>query len=208
MKAGGPRGGLAGLLLGLVLLAPVTAATLTGRVVRILDGDTVEVLNATQHTERVRLGGIDAPEKSQAFGTQAKQRLADLAGGQTVSVDWRKRDRNGRVVGTLLRDDRDLGLQMVREGYAWWYRAFANEQSAVDRVLYEAAEQSARTARRGLWADARPMAPWDYRHQPAPTAHDLGQCPCGGDQRCTGSRGGRFCITPSGAKRYADHATP
>ncbi len=208
MKAGGPLGGLAGLLLGLVLLAPVTAATLTGRVVRILDGDTVEVLDATQHTERVRLGGIDAPEKTQAFGTQAKQRLADLAGGQAVSVDWAKRDRNGRVVGTLLRDDRDLGLQLVREGYAWWYRAFADEQSAVDRVLYAAAELSARTARRGLWADAQPMAPWEYRHQPAPTANDLGQCPCGGDRRCTGSRGGQFCVTPSGTKRYTPRDPP
>ena len=208
MKAGGPLGGLAGLLLGLVLLAPVTAATLTGRVVRILDGDTVEVLDATQHTERVRMGGIDAPEKTQAFGTQAKQRLADLAGGQAVSVDWQKRYRNGRVVGRLLAADRDVGLQLVREGYAWWYRAFADEQSPVDRVLYAAAEQSARTARRGLWADAQPLAPWDYRHQPAPTAKDLSQCPCGGERRCTGSRGGRFCVTPSGTKRYAARATP
>ncbi len=208
MKAGGPLVRLAGLLLGLVLLAPVTAATLTGRVVRILDGDTVEVLDAAQHTERIRLGGIDAPEKSQAFGTQAKQRLADLDGGQTVSVEWTKRDRNGRVVGTLLRADRDVGLQLVRGGYAWWYRAFANEQSAVDRVLYAAAELSAQTALRGLWADAQPLAPWDYRHQPAPTAKDLSRCPCGGDQRCTGSRGGQFCVTPSGAKRYTARGTP
>ncbi len=208
MTAGGPLRGFAGLLLGLVLLAPVTAATLTGRVVRILDGDTVEVLNAAQDPERVRLGGIDAPEKAQPFGTQSKQHLADLAGGQAVIVEWKKRDRHGRVVGTLLRDGRDLGLQMVREGYAWWYRAFAEEQSPVDRVLYAAAEQSARTARRGLWADAHPMAPWDYRHQPAPTAHDLGQCPCGGDRLCIGSRGGQFCVTPSGARRYVAHATP
>ncbi len=208
MKAGGPLGGLAGLLLGLVLLAPVTAATLAGQVVRILDGDTVEVLDATQHTQRVRLGGIDAPEKTQAFGTQAKQRLADLAGGQAVSVDWEKRDRIGRVVGTLLGADRDVGLQLVREGSAWWYRAFADEQSAVDRVLYAAAELSARTARRVLWADAHPMAPWDYRHQPAPTPRDLSNCSCGGTHLCTGSRGGRFCVTPSGAKRYAARATP
>ncbi len=115
----------------------------------------------------MRLGGIDAPEKSQAFGTRAKQR-------QAVGVEWEKRDRNGRVVGKLLRDDRDLGMQMVQEGFAWWYRAFADEQSGVDRVLYAAAEQSARSARRGLWADAQPLAPWEYRHQPAPTARDLG----------------------------------
>ncbi len=208
MRAGGPRCGLVGLLLGACLLAPVTAATLAGRVVRILDGDTVEVLDNTQHTVRVRLGGIDAPEKSQAFGTQAKQRLADLAGGETVSVAWDKRDRHGRIVGKLTRDGRDLGLQLVREGYAWWYRAFADEQSAGDRVLYDAAEQSARVARRGLWADANPMAPWDYRHQPAPTAGDLSHCPCGDTQLCTGSRGGRLCVTPSGAKRYVARATP
>ncbi len=134
MTAGGPLRGFAGLLLGLVLLAPVTAATLTGRVVRILDGDTVEVLNAAQDPERVRLGGIDAPEKAQPFGTQSKQHLADLAGGQAVIVEWKKRDRHGRVVGTL---------SIVRDGVFGFPMQTAFDISAVRAKPGHIAEISA-----------------------------------------------------------------
>ena len=159
----------------LCLALPATADTLHGRVVRILDGDTVEVLDSSQRTERVRLGGIDAPEKSQPFGTQAKQRMAALSGGQTVTVDWTTRDRNGRLVGKLIRNGQDLGLTMVNSGLAWWYRHYADEQSAADQRLYATAEQTARSAKRGLWSTPDPMAPWDYRHQPAPTQQDPGR---------------------------------
>jgi endonuclease YncB( thermonuclease family) len=186
----------------LCLAHPATADTLHGRVVRILDGDTVEVLDSAQHTERVRLGGIDAPEKSQPFGTQAKQRMVVLSGGQTVSVDWTKRDRNGRIVGKLILNGEDLGLTMVNTGLAWWYRKYANEQSAADQLIYAAAEQTARTAKRGLWSVADPLAPWDYRHQPAPTKQDLAGCSCESGGLCTGPKGGRFCVTASGDKRY------
>jgi endonuclease YncB( thermonuclease family) len=181
---------------------PATADTLHGRVVRILDGDTVEVQDSASHTERVRLGGIDAPEKSQPFGTQAKQRMAALSGGQTVSVDWTKRDRNGRIVGKLILNGQDLGLTMVNTGLAWWYRKYANEQLAADQLIYAAAEQTARTAKRGLWAVADPVAPWDYRHQPAPNKQDLAGCSCESGGLCTGPKGGRFCVTASGGKRY------
>jgi endonuclease YncB( thermonuclease family) len=149
------------ILLCLASSAPAAADTVHGRVVHVLDGDTVEVLDRAQRTERVRLGGIDAPEKSQPFGAKAKQRLATLSGGQTVTVDWGRRDRNGRLVGKLIRQGQDLGLTMVNTGLAWWYRKYAYEQSAADQLIYAAAEQSARAAKRGLWADPAPMAPWD-----------------------------------------------
>ena len=191
------------LVILLCLASPslATADTLRGRVVRVLDGDTVEALvGRTPH--RVRLAGIDAPEKSQPFGATAKQRMAALSGGQTVTVDWTSRDRNGRLVGKLIRDGQDLGLVMVNSGLAWWYRKYAGEQSAADQLIYAAAEQSARSGKRGLWSTPDPMAPWDYRHQPAPTKQELAGCRCGTGTLCTGPRGGQFCVTDRGDKRY------
>ena len=114
----------------------------------MVDGDTVETLDSARTLQRVRLRGIDAPERKQAFGTQAKQRLTDLVGGQAVVVDGDKRDRYGRVVGTVTVAGRDVGLTLVQEGYAWWYRRYAADQGALDVVRYGAAELAARRDRR------------------------------------------------------------
>ena len=95
---------------------------------------------------------------------QARLWHTDLVGGQAVTVYWDKRDRYGRVVGKVVVEGRDVGLAMVREGCAWWYRKYAEEQSAVDQALYGAAELAARGAKRGLWRESEPVSPWDYRH--------------------------------------------
>jgi len=152
-------------LLGLSLLvgAGTRADNFTGQVVAVLDGDTVEVLDAAQTRHRVRLAGIDAPEMEQPFGDRAKAYLLALAGGKRVEVLALERDAYGRDVGKLLADRREINLAMVREGHAWWYRTYAAEQSQVDRVLYEAAEAKARAGRIGLWQDPDPIAPWDWR---------------------------------------------
>lgn len=147
------------------LLAPlIQAETFTGRVVRVLDGDTVEVLDASNTPHRVRLAGIDAPEKAQAFGSRAKQQLAGLVGGQVVEVQSDKTDRYGRTVGKILVEGQDANIKMLNAGLAWWYRKYASEQPAADRLSYEAAENQARAERRGLWGDPAPVAPWDFRH--------------------------------------------
>ena len=185
------------LILAFLLLSPVNADTFTGQVVRILDGDTVDVL-VDRTPQRVRLTGIDAPEKAQPFGTKAKQALADLAGGQEVQVDWHKKDRYGRTVGKILVQSQDANLSMVSAGLAWWYRQYAGEQSPEDRTLYDAAEAKAKTGRLGLWVDPNPMPPWEFRHQPAPVE----DCPCDSSKVCTGPKGGRFCVTEDGKKRY------
>lgn len=192
------------LVLALFLLPifAVQGETFTGRVVRIKDGDTVEILNNAMRTTPVRVGGIDAPEKSQPFGAKSKQRLADLVGGKTVVVESHKKDHHYRVVGQVLLDGKDIGLEMVRSGLAWWYRAFSSEQSAADRALYETAENNARSQRLGLWADPDPMPPWLYRHQPRPPEGYAAHCPCGSGAICTGPKGGHFCVTEGGAKRY------
>jgi endonuclease YncB( thermonuclease family) len=136
----------------------------SGRVVGVIDGDTVDVLTLDRIQQRVRLAGIDAPEKRQAFGQRAKQRLSDLAYGRHITVEWSKRDRYGRVVGKVIDEDgRDLNLAMVSSGMAWWYERYARDQQPADRERYAAAEDRARKSRAGLWRDVEPVAPWDFR---------------------------------------------
>lgn len=139
-----------------------------GRVVAVQDGDTVTILDSAKVQHRVRIAGIDAPEKSQAFGEAAKQSLARLVHGRQVEARCPKRDRFGREVCSVFLGTRDVGLEQVRAGYAWWYREYAREQAPDDRVAYEAAEAEARQARRGLWHDPAPQPPSAFRRQTRP----------------------------------------
>ena len=100
-----------------------------GRVVAVQDGDTVTILDAARVQHRVRIAGIDAPEKSQAFGEVAKQSLARLVHGRHVEARCPKRDRFGREVCSVFLGAIDVGLEQVRGGYAWWYREYAREQT-------------------------------------------------------------------------------
>ena len=193
------------LFLTLPIFQPVHADTLSGKVVRILDGDTVEVLDANRRTQRVRLAGIDAPESKQPFGAKAKRALSSLVAGETLTVDWHKRDRYDRLIGKLMLNGVDVNLALVRAGYAWWYREYAGEQSSSDRRLYEAAEKAARRDGVGLWSDPRPIAPWDWRgggSKAAPAKPSSGACPCDSGRTCTGPRGGIYCVRESGSKKY------
>jgi endonuclease YncB( thermonuclease family) len=151
------------LLATLVLPAPAAAAEYAGRIVGVIDGDTVELLTSTRELHRVRLSGIDAPESRQPFGQVAKQALSSLVFNRQVLVSTEKKDRNGRLVGKVLVAGQDANLQMVRRGYAWHFKRYEREQSPEDRRRYSAAEQEARAAHRGLWSDVRPVAPWDFR---------------------------------------------
>ena len=148
---------------GLVGIAQ--ADTLSGRVVAVHDGDTITVLDANRTQHKIRLAGIDAPEIKQAFGSRSKQNLSNLVYNRQVTVNWQKYDRYERTVGVVLVDGRDVNLEQVRAGMAWWYRQYARNQSPADRRLYEAAENDARTAKRGLWVDANPVPPWEWRHR-------------------------------------------
>jgi endonuclease YncB( thermonuclease family) len=146
-----------------VLSTRAAAAELLGRVVAVADGDTITVLTAERLRERIRLAGIDAPESRQAFGTAAKQRLSALVFGTEVRVEYTKRDRYRRIIGRVTRDRSDAGLALIESGLAWHYRRYAAEQSPADRAAYAQAEDVARAAKRGLWAEAAPVAPWDWR---------------------------------------------
>lgn len=142
-----------------------SAQPLTGRVVGVTDGDTVTVLLPERMLLKVRLAGIDAPEQKQAFGQQAKQRLSTLVFGKTVTVVGGKQDRYRRLIATLLVDGQDANLEMVSSGFAWHFKRYESEQAPEDRSAYARAELSARSGRRGLWADPAPLAPWGFRRR-------------------------------------------
>lgn len=149
----------------LAALATCNAATIEGRVVSVADGDTVTVLDDTNTQHKIRLSGIDAPEKKQPFGQRSKQSLSDLVFAKAVTVETDKRDKYGREVGKVLVGGVDANLVQVQRGFAWHYKAYEREQPATDRKVYADAENEARAARRGLWAEAEPMPPWEFRHQ-------------------------------------------
>ena len=141
----------------------VDAFELRGRVVGVPDGDSLVVLDADRREHRVRLAGIDAPEKGQRFSNRARDNLGAMVRRQQVVVIWHKRDNYDRLVGVVYLDDREINLEQLRAGYAWWYRAYALEQSQDARASYERAEIEARQERRGLWLDANPVPPWAWR---------------------------------------------
>ena len=155
------RSVLATLLLALACNA--NAETITGRVVGVADGDTITVLDARKVQHKIRLAGIDAPEKKQPFGNRSKESLSQLAFGKTVDVETIKRDRYGRQIGKVLVNGQDVNLLQVERGMAWFYRQYQREQSPNDRRLYEAAEDAAKANKRGLWQDSAPVAPWESR---------------------------------------------
>ena len=141
----------------------ICADTLAGRVVGISDGDTLTLVDATEVQFKIRLSGIDSPEKGQAFGQFCKNSLSDLAYGRAAQIDWKKLDRYGRIIGTVLVDERDMSLEQIRRGCGWHYKKYQNEQSTNDRLSYSAAEESARKDKVGLWADSDPVPPWIWR---------------------------------------------
>lgn len=97
--------------------------------------------------------------------TASRQNLAGMVFGKDVLVEWNKLDRYGRTVVVVLVNARDVNLEQVRAGMAWWYRQYAREQTPDDRHFYERAEAEARAAKRGLWVDPAPMPPWEFRRE-------------------------------------------
>ena len=140
-----------------------SAYELTGRIVSVADGDTVTLLDANLRQHKIRLCGIDAPEKRQPFGNRSRLHLGALVFGRQVTADCPKTDRYKRAVCRLEVDGIDANLAQLEAGMAWHYKAYAREQRAPDRRRYAQAEDHARETRLGLWADRAPVAPWDFR---------------------------------------------
>lgn len=152
-------------LLVLVLVTPwhASATLLEGKVVAIADGDTITILDTANRQHRIRLTGIDAPESRQAFGNVSRENLSRLIFGRLVIVEYNKLDRYGRVLGKVTLDGKDICLEQIRDGLAWHFKRYEAEQDLRDRRSYGQAERFAREQTRGLWKDASPTPPWDYR---------------------------------------------
>jgi len=147
---------LVSLTLGFSLVAH--GETISGRVVGISDGDTLTVLDVSNTQHKIRLAAIDAPEKAQAFGQRGKQKLSELCYGKSATVNVVTTDRYGRSVGDVDCAGINANEAMVQSGFAWVYRKYDKGHEH----LYSL-EEEARDAKRGLWADSNPIAPWDWR---------------------------------------------
>jgi endonuclease YncB( thermonuclease family) len=148
------------------------SAAIEGRVINVADGDSITILASSHQSIRIRIGGIDAPEKGQPFGERSRQNMASMVAGKEVTADCHKSDRYGRQVckvwvqpsdcptcGKTL----DVGHAQILAGMAWWYREYAKEQTPEDRGRYESEENEARLRKRGLWAHDSPLPPWIWR---------------------------------------------
>jgi len=160
------------LLVILIILAvspsDSAATILDGTVVSVSDGDTITVLDSDKVQHRVRIAGIDAPEKNQPFGNASRKRMSELMARKEVRVEYNKHDRWGRIVGKVLVRPPDCptcgitldaGLAQITSGMAWWYRKYAHEQSPEDQRRCEFAEQEAKAKKAGLWHDKYPQPP-------------------------------------------------
>ncbi len=154
---------LAVLLAAALFCQASIADVIEGRVVAVADGDTITVIDDGRKPHRIRLVGIDSPEKKQAFGQRSKQSLSDMVYGKQVSVIFDKRDRYGRILGKVVTPAGDVNLAQIHAGMAWHYKHYAKDQPASERVAYAKAEEHARLTGKGLWADSDPTPPWDWR---------------------------------------------
>lgn len=139
------------------------AADLYGTVVSVADGDTITILTKERKHLKIRLLGIDAPEKSQAYGLHSKQALSDLVYMKDVVVVSQEQDRYKRYLGKVFIDGADANLEQVKAGMAWWYMQYQRSQTQEDQRLYREAEAKAKRTKVGLWVERNPSPPWTYR---------------------------------------------
>lgn len=137
-----------------LVLATLSLLAHPAKVIKISDGDTITVLSGKEQT-KVRLYGIDAPEKKQDYGQRSKQFLASLIAGQVVEVEPNGKDRYKRTLGIIHHKGQDINAQMVLNGYAWAYVKYSR--------MYIDHERLARENKRGLWQSSNPTPPWEWR---------------------------------------------
>ncbi len=129
----------------------------TYKVLYVSDGDTV-VIDDNGEKRKLRLYGIDAPEKAQEYGLESKEFLLNKIRNKKISVSFRSKDRYGRDISIIHIENENINELMVREGYAWWY-----EEYAKDNLNYKEYQKKAKEEKKGLWSKPKPIAPWEYR---------------------------------------------
>jgi endonuclease YncB( thermonuclease family) len=141
----------------------------SGSVIAVVDGDTIEVLNSKQRAERIRLNGIDCPEKGQAYGKKAKQAASALVYGKEVTLQAHGKDKYGRTIADVfLADTTNVNHELVKDGWCWWYRKYAPRNTELEKL-----EKDARDSKKGLWVDPAPFPPWVYRKAKRGQALDM-----------------------------------
>jgi len=143
----------------------LNASILQGKVVGVADGDTITVLDANNTQHKIRLQGIDAPEKAQAFGQKSKQSLHRLVHSKQVTIEFQKKDKYGRTVGKVALNGLDVCLEQIKLGMAWHYKQYESEQPKEERETYAQSELAARSMAVGIWKDKNPTPPWEFRKQ-------------------------------------------
>lgn len=140
------------------------ASSIQGIAIGVADGDTITILDSANTQHKVRLRGIDAPEKSQPFGRDSKLVLEELVYNKQVRVDFQKKDKYGRLVGTVWQNDLDICLALIKTGWVWHYKHFESEQSRVERDAYSQAELEAKAKKIGIWKEINQIPPWEFRN--------------------------------------------
>jgi endonuclease YncB( thermonuclease family) len=145
-------------------------ADFTAKVLRVVDGDTVHVVNKAGKKFKVRLTGIDAPEKNQPYGLASTYKLTEMLINKWVLLKSKPNngniysiDRYNRVLAKIIYDGKDINLFQVSSGYAWHFKRYQKQQSPLDRELYSEAELNAQKNKLGLWGEKNPVAPWKWR---------------------------------------------
>jgi micrococcal nuclease len=147
---------MAAVLFGIAAAPPDFVDEFNGKVVALSDGDTITVLKDRKQI-KVRLEGIDAPEKNQAFGSKSKAAFSDLIGRKEVTVRATGTDKYGRTLGRVIVDGKDVSELMVAQGMAWHYKEYSNDETLAEL------EDKARASKLGLWAEPNALPPWEFR---------------------------------------------
>lgn len=142
-----------------------TRNLIQGKVVRVADGDTVTLQTKDNPKLKIRLFAIDAPETKQEFGQESKKHLTELLLNKDVSIREIHKDQYGRTVAIIFLGDKDINLEQLKGGYAWYYRAFKKYQDTSDANVYDQAERDAKSSKTGLWKSFNALAPWEFRKQ-------------------------------------------
>jgi micrococcal nuclease len=175
----------------LLLVAPVSvrAAGLAGLVSEVRNGKSLIAVSATRKLE-VLLEGVDAPEPGQEYSDIARQHLADLVLGKEIYIDYAGISSGGRLVARVFCKDMDVGLQIIRDGVAWYDRRSENTLTELERRIYAESEEAARNERRGMWEIGSPMPPWEWRRVQAASPNN------GSGAASNNSRAGRKGLRP------------
>lgn len=150
------------LIIIVIITWPLNVSAWTGKVVGVVDGDSVKIFRPGQGEVETRLYGIDAPEYNQAFGRAAKKHLASLLSRQQIKVETLDQDGYGRPVVIIWKDGLNANEKLVRDGYAWVYRRYCKKPFCREWLMLES---NARKEKLGLWQQVQPAPPWEFRHK-------------------------------------------